>query len=66
MDRAAANLPARDMDDTARFYEALGFTIKLKKESWMILNRGLDPARVLSATGSQSTRELFFVLLAGR
>jgi len=40
MDRASANLPARDMDATARFYEALGFTIKLEKESWMILNRG--------------------------
>jgi len=40
MDRATANLPARDMDATARFYEALGFTVSLKKESWMILNRG--------------------------
>lgn len=40
MDSATANLPTRDMDATARFYEALGFTITRKKEGWMILNRG--------------------------
>ena len=39
-DRVTANLPARDMDKTAAFYEALGFTAGFKDEGWMILRRG--------------------------
>lgn len=38
-DRITANLPARDMDATARFYEELGFTVGFKDDGWMILNR---------------------------
>lgn len=40
MNHATPNLPTRDVHATARFYEALGFTVRLKTENWMILNRG--------------------------
>jgi catechol 2,3-dioxygenase-like lactoylglutathione lyase family enzyme len=40
MDRATANLPSADLDRTAAFYTALGFTISFKDDSWMILDRG--------------------------
>jgi len=40
MDRATANLPSADLDRTAAFYTALGFTISFKDDGWMILDRG--------------------------
>lgn len=39
-DQATANLPSRDLDKTAAFYEALGFKIGFKDDGWMILTRG--------------------------
>jgi catechol 2,3-dioxygenase-like lactoylglutathione lyase family enzyme len=39
-DRTTANLPSRDFDKTAAFYESLGFTVGFKDDGWMILNRG--------------------------
>jgi hypothetical protein len=40
-DRIIANLPARDFDATAKFYEALGFAaVGYKDVQWMILRRG--------------------------
>ncbi|MFN3464772.1 MAG: bleomycin resistance protein [Terricaulis sp.] len=41
-DHATANLPSRDLDKTAAFYQALGFSIGFKDDGWMILSRG-DP-----------------------
>jgi len=40
MDHATPNLPTRDVQATAQFYEALGFTVRLKTENWIILDRG--------------------------
>lgn len=56
IDRATPNLPSRDLDKTAEFYQALGFKVRFKDEGWMILDRGpleleffpvpgLDPAK---------------------
>jgi hypothetical protein len=39
-DRITANLPARNFDETTKFYEALGFTVSYKDVQWMILRRG--------------------------
>ena len=39
-DRITANLPARDFDATAAFYEALGFTVSYRDVAWMIMRRG--------------------------
>jgi catechol 2,3-dioxygenase-like lactoylglutathione lyase family enzyme len=39
-DHATPNLPARDLDATARFYAALGFEHGWRNDSWMILERG--------------------------
>jgi catechol 2,3-dioxygenase-like lactoylglutathione lyase family enzyme len=39
-DRVTANLPARDFDETARFYGMLGFKIGFRDSNWMILSRG--------------------------
>jgi catechol 2,3-dioxygenase-like lactoylglutathione lyase family enzyme len=39
-DRVTANLPARDFNATAAFYEALGFEVSYKDVAWMILRRG--------------------------
>jgi catechol 2,3-dioxygenase-like lactoylglutathione lyase family enzyme len=39
-DRATANLPSRDLDKTAAFYQALGFEVRFKDGVWMILDRG--------------------------
>ena len=39
-DRVTANLPSRNLDATAAFYEALGFSIGFKDEGWMIISRG--------------------------
>jgi len=39
-DRATANLPSRNLDRTAEFYQRLGFSIEFKDEGWMILTRG--------------------------
>lgn len=39
-DRATPNIPARDFDETARFYEALGFSQTWRDPAWMILVRG--------------------------
>ena len=40
VDRASPNLPARDFDATAGFYERLGFVTGYRDEGWMILERG--------------------------
>ena len=63
MDRATANLPSADLDRTAAFYAALGFTINFRDDGWMILDRGaitleffpvaVDPKRT---TGSACVR----------
>lgn len=34
------NLPARDLDATARFYTALGFEQRTRNDGWMTLTRG--------------------------
>ena len=39
-DRVTANLPSRDFETTAAFYEALGFGIEFKDDGWMIITRG--------------------------
>ncbi len=39
-DRITANLPARGFDETAAFYEALGFEVEFKGETWMVMSRG--------------------------
>lgn len=39
-DRITANLPARDLNETAAFYGALGFSVAFRDEGWMILRRG--------------------------
>ena len=39
-DRATPNLPSRDLDKSAAFYQALGFKPRFKDEGWMILDRG--------------------------
>jgi catechol 2,3-dioxygenase-like lactoylglutathione lyase family enzyme len=39
-DRVTANLPSRDLDATASFYEALGFIVEFKDAGWMIVSRG--------------------------
>jgi len=38
-DRVTANLPARDMNETAAFYAKLGFDVVFKDDGWMILRR---------------------------
>lgn len=40
MDRITANLPARSTDDTAAFYERLGFRVGFKDDGWLIVKRG--------------------------
>ena len=40
MDHATPNLPARDFEETARFYAALGFVEGWRDAGWMILRRG--------------------------
>ncbi len=39
-DRITANLPARSTDDTASFYERLGFVVEFKDDGWLIVRRG--------------------------
>jgi catechol 2,3-dioxygenase-like lactoylglutathione lyase family enzyme len=39
-DHATPNLPSRNLDATAEFYEKLGFSIAFKDQGWMILKRG--------------------------
>lgn len=39
-DRITANLPSRDFDATAAFYDRLGFGVGYRDEGWMILGRG--------------------------
>jgi catechol 2,3-dioxygenase-like lactoylglutathione lyase family enzyme len=39
-DRVTANLPARNLDETAEFYAKLGFQPSFKDEGWMVLRRG--------------------------
>jgi catechol 2,3-dioxygenase-like lactoylglutathione lyase family enzyme len=39
-DRITANLPAKDFEETARFYGALGFNVDFRDEGWMIMSRG--------------------------
>jgi catechol 2,3-dioxygenase-like lactoylglutathione lyase family enzyme len=40
VDHATPNLPARDLDATAEFYAALGFSVGYRDDGWMILERG--------------------------
>lgn len=39
-DRIVANLPARDLDETERFYMALGFETRFKSDGWLIMTSG--------------------------
>ncbi|MBW7924205.1 MAG: BLMT family bleomycin binding protein [Burkholderiaceae bacterium] len=39
-DQATPNLPSRDFDSTAAFYERLGFRSVFRDSGWMILKRG--------------------------
>ncbi len=39
-DHATPNLPARDFEQTSRFYRALGFEQGWRDVGWMILRRG--------------------------
>lgn len=39
-DRITANLPARSLDETAVFYEGLGFELEYKDAGWMTMKRG--------------------------
>ncbi len=39
-DRITANLPARDLAETAAFYRRLGFAESFRDKGWMILRRG--------------------------
>lgn len=39
-DRITANLPSRDTNATAAFYEKLGFTTGYNDGGWLIINRG--------------------------
>lgn len=39
-DRVTANLPSNDLEKTAAFYEAIGFTVGYKGKEWMIVSRG--------------------------
>ncbi|MFZ4069023.1 MAG: VOC family protein [Caulobacterales bacterium] len=39
-DRITANLPARDFDETAAFYERLGFALDYRDDAWMMMSRG--------------------------
>lgn len=39
-DRITANLPSRNLDKTAEFYETLGFVTGFKDDGWMIMRRG--------------------------
>jgi catechol 2,3-dioxygenase-like lactoylglutathione lyase family enzyme len=39
-DRITANLPARNFDETAAFYGALGFSTAYRDAGWMIVRRG--------------------------
>ena len=39
-ERVTANLPARDFDETERFYKSLGFAVAFRDKGWMILSRG--------------------------
>ncbi|KAF0171090.1 MAG: glyoxalase/bleomycin resistance protein [Alphaproteobacteria bacterium] len=39
-DRITANLPARDLAETAAFYGKLGFSVTFRDAGWMILTRG--------------------------
>jgi len=40
IDRANANLPARDFGATADFYGRMGFVVAYRDDHWMILTRG--------------------------
>lgn len=39
-ERVTANLPSRDFDRTAAFYESLGFNVAFRNGEWMILRSG--------------------------
>jgi catechol 2,3-dioxygenase-like lactoylglutathione lyase family enzyme len=39
-ERVTANLPARSLDETAAFYDALGFAVAFRDQGWLILRRG--------------------------
>jgi hypothetical protein len=39
-DRITANLPARDLGETAEFFRRLGFQEIFRDEAWMIMRRG--------------------------
>ncbi|WP_373353133.1 bleomycin resistance protein [Pseudoroseicyclus sp. CXY001] len=50
-DRITANLPARDMAETAEFYAALGFVPGYRSDGWMILERGALELEFFHAPG---------------
>lgn len=39
-DRITANLPARSLEETAAFYERLGFAVDYRGPDWMTMRRG--------------------------
>jgi catechol 2,3-dioxygenase-like lactoylglutathione lyase family enzyme len=39
-DRITANLPARDFNETAAFYQRLGFEVDFRDDGWMMMSRG--------------------------
>ncbi len=39
-DRTVPNLPSRDLDRTAAFYESFGFVERYRDDRWLILQRG--------------------------
>lgn len=58
-DRATANLPSRDLDKTAIFYQALGFATTFKNEGWMILDRGALELEFFSMPSLNPTESWF-------
>lgn len=60
-DQATPNLPSRDFDSTAAFYERLGFGIVFRDAGWMILQRG-DLMLEFFAHRARSPRELVQLL----
>lgn len=58
-DRATANLPGRDLDKTAAFYQALGFAVTFKDDGWMILDRGPLELEFFSMPGLNPTESWF-------
>ncbi len=58
-DRAIPNLPSRNLEQTLRFYESLGFCEVYRDASWMILRRG-DLQLEFFAAGDRDLRDNWF------